>query len=116
MHTKFVNYLTSDVDSTKLYDSVPAAQRLLYSDKLDMETYVTQEFSDISVGKTFTASSNRAVPETTGNPSYVRVCFEFPEEVEARSLEEMQNFNGRFIVFQSKIGERTLEQFYEEVE
>lgn len=116
LHTKFVNYLTSDVDSAKLYDSVPAAQRLLYSDKLDTETYVTQEFSDISVGKTFTASSNRAVPETTGNPSYVRVCFEFPEEVEARSLEEMQNFNGRFIVFQSKIGERTLEQFYEEVE
>lgn len=116
LHTKFVNYVTSDVDGTKLYDNVPAAQRLLYSDKLDTEPYVTTTFDDIGAGEQFTAMSNRAVPDTTGNPTYIRVCFEFPEEVEARTLEEMRDFDGRFIVFQNKLGQRVLDTFYKEVE
>lgn len=115
LHTKFVNYVTSDVDGTKLYDSVPGAQRLLYSDKLDMETYVTTIFDDIRAGKRFSAINNRAVPSTTGNPTYIRVCFEFPEEVDARTLEEMRDFDGRFVVFQNKLGERVLDTYYKEV-
>lgn len=109
---KLACYLTSDVDDNKLYDSNSDALRLKYSNNTDVFPYVTETFVNVPVGKTATAQLNRESTCGAAIPEYVRVCFEFPEELDARSMEEIMQFDGRFLVFQQKIGERELE-FYD---
>ena len=111
LQTKFVSYLTSDVDGTKLYDENPYAVHNLYNNKEQYEEYVTTKFKSIAVGKSKKIISNRKLDKGSATPTYVRICFEFPEEVQARTLEQMKNFNGRFVVFQEMITDRALGEY-----
>lgn len=111
LHTKLVAYVTTDTDGTKLYDNVTDAERLKYSDMLETEEYVTTKYIDLNLAGNTSVQCNRVLPTASGSPMYARVCFEFPEEKNARSLEEMKDFDGRFLVFQQKIGKRDLPEF-----
>lgn len=111
LRTKFVMSVLSDVDITKLYTSDESATRQKYSNKTDLYTYVTTEFYDLQEQYEVEYTTNRIVPSSTGNPEYIRVCFEFPEEADARSLYEMRDFNGRFLVIQKQLSNRELEYF-----
>lgn len=114
LHSQFITFLTTDTDNTRLYDGDSSITRQLYYDRDKLFSYVTTDFQDLNVGDDFTVICNKAIISKTGNPDYVRVCFEFPEEVEARTLDEMKDFDGRFLIFMCKISERELEYFYTE--
>ena len=110
MRTKVVFGVVSDVDDTIGYDSFPDVTRQVYSDDdFYFDNYVETKFKKIDPGQTFTFTTNREVPATTGSPKYVQVQFEFPEEANSRSLEEMRYFNGRFCVIQKEITTRQLQ-------
>ena len=110
LRTKVVFGVVSDVDDTIGYDSFPDVTRQVYSDDdFYFDNYVETKFKKIDPGQTFTFTTNREVPATTGSPKYVRVQFEFPEEANSRSLEEMRYFNGRFCVIQKEITTRQLQ-------
>ena len=112
LHTQFVIGVTSDVDGTLLYESDPDAPRKNYADTLDWYSYVDTDFRDIQVGETAHYTINRCLPASTGNPNYVRLSFEFPEEFAARTDEEMEFFNGKYCVMQHKLEVRTLPNYY----
>ena len=112
MLARLVIGVQSDIDFSTVYDEDANAMRALYSDSgsdQDYEYYDTSGNIFLKTGHYALYSVNREVPETTyGNPTYLRFSVEFPEEQEARSTEEMLKFNGRFTVFQIKIGKRKL--------
>lgn len=105
---KLVCYLTSDVDATKLYENSIEARRLEYSNLIDIFPYVTTKFSSVPIGESISASLNRESTCGKAIPTYARICFEFQEELEACTLDEILTFDGRFLVFQELIGEREL--------
>lgn len=101
----------SDIDATKLYDEVFEAQRLMYSNRNKTELYVTKFPDFLNVGETATVSVNRLIPNTTAvKPTYLRIVLKFPAEVKARTLDEIRNFSGRYLVFQVPLNTRTLEE------
>lgn len=109
LRTKFAMSINSDVDSTLCYEGNDKTRRQLYADDEELrERYTTTEFKDLSVDGTSKFTVNRLIPETTGTPKYVRVGFEFPEEANARTLDEMKDFDGRFCVVQKLVTTREL--------
>ena len=101
----------SDVDSTMLYDSIESAQRLLWSDSTDTEYYVTSLDKPIEVGGSAIVSCNRLVPKTTTHQAeYIRLRIEFPEEMVARTSDELKGFNGRYVVYQIPVAPRVLQE------
>lgn len=101
----------SDLDATKLYEPNHNAQRVLYSDRSTTENY-TWEFPDyLMIGETCTISTNRMIPSSSNvKPNYLRVVLKFPSEAKARDFNEMQEFNGRYLVYQLPLGTRMLEE------
>lgn len=111
LRTKFITYVTSDVDSTKLYKGDIYAVRSIYHNKDEYVPYVTRKFGLLKVGKTKKVTDNKQLSDGSGTPKYVRICFEFPEECDARTLKQMKNFKGRFVVFQAVVKERKLKTY-----
>lgn len=109
LKTRLTFGVVSDVDDTISYESDESVTRQIYSDNdVKKGTYVMTNFVKIDPGYYCVYTTNRRIPATTGSPKYVRVQFEFPEEVASRSLEEMRHFNGRFCVIQKEITDREL--------
>lgn len=100
----------ADTDKTVLVDNVAEAKRKLWSNKTDTDYYVSSQFKPIAINDKETIWCNRVVPDSTSvDATYLRFSFEFPEEAEARSNEELMNFNGRYCIWQVPITERELE-------
>lgn len=115
LKTRLTFGVVSDVDDTLSYESDESVTRQIYSDDdIKKGTYVMTNFVKIDPGYYSIYTTNRKIPVTTGSPKYVRVQFEFPEEVASRSLEEMRHFNGRFCVIQKEITDRELPKTPEE--
>lgn len=90
--------VTSNLDTTKLYESDQHALRLKNSSSFEEEHYVTIVRDKLKVGYGVKLSANRKLPKTTPvKPNYLRFTFEFPEEGKARNTREMLRFNGRFL-------------------
>ena len=101
----------SELDSTKLYDEVPTAERLLWSNRTTTASYVIPFPKTLFAGESTTVSSNRLIPETTKTqPTYVRIVLKFPTEIKGCSLEEIQKFSGRYLVYQIPLSVRQLEE------
>lgn len=101
----------SELDSTKLYDEVPTAERLLWSNRTTTASYVMPFPKTLFAGESTTVSSNRLIPETTKTqPTYVRIVLKFPTEIKGCSLEEIQKFSGRYLVYQIPLSVRQLEE------
>ena len=93
----------SDSDSTLLSEQVATA--LDVTDKNHSFKYVTTTQS-FGVGKGFRYVTNRYLPTgVDAAVNYLRVIVKFPEERAARTDSEMENFSGRFLVYQIKLTE-----------
>lgn len=110
---KMLCYVTSDTDGTKLYNADSSVFRLKYYDSDKMELYATGSYVQVPVGMTASSVENRKIPSKHSSATYVRIHYEFPAEADARTLEEMKDFDGRFLVFQEHIDERELTSYYD---
>lgn len=98
-------YVISDKDQTPLEDLVKTASETLLDEK---HLYVT-DLQSFDVGGYYKYRSNRRIDEGVNvGLDYVRVIVEFPEEKAVRSDEEMQQFNGKYLVFQLPITKHEL--------
>lgn len=102
-------------ESTKvLYQNYPKAGRVNYSDIDDLYTYAT-EGSVIKFGYKRKVTTNRlAEAGTNKGVQKVRLRLQFPEESDARTLKQKLNFNGRYLVYELKIGTRKLGVYYDD--
>lgn len=110
LNTSVVLGVNSDVDSTLLYYNTKNAARYIWSDRNDVELYVTTTKWPILPGKTASLWVNRMLPKTTTEePTNIRIRVEFPEEADARTTSELSKFNGRYLVYQIEVTNRPLE-------
>lgn len=117
LQSKMVIGVQSDADSTVLYENDSRALWFMYSDSSKTTTYVSEGDLAIQPGYEAQYGANRKVPETTTTqPVYLRFRIEFPEEQKARSLQERLDFDGRFLVYQLPIGERSMMTVHESLQ
>jgi hypothetical protein len=94
--------------SSVSYNPVKNATRNIYSNDAATEYYVSSKL-EVPFGYHTDIITNRQASDTDSyKPSYVRIRLEFEEEANARSEKKRMRFNGRYVVFQVKIGERKL--------
>lgn len=107
LHTKFIISANVSGSPNWLYKGYEKNHHLMFDGYTYSELYTTYEFPDIAVGETVDCVVCRKV-DSAGSNEYLRVAFEFPEEFDARNLEQMRDFNGRFLVFQAPLTKRVL--------
>lgn len=105
--------VTSDVDSTVLRNSNYEALYAVYDDFTEWTRFATAVFNPLNEGESSKITFNRKLPDTTTIPAKVRFSLEFPEEVSARTREELLQFNGRYVVFQKDVEEKVWRHYYE---
>ena len=107
LHTKFISAVNISGSPNWLYKGYDKNYHLLFSDFTNSLLYTTYEFEDLNVGESIDCCVCKKI-DTVGSNEYLRVAFEFPEEVDARSLEQMKDFNGKYVVFQAPLTKRAL--------
>lgn len=107
LHTKFIISANVSGSPNWLYKGPEKNFHILFHDFSYSELYTTYDFPDIAVGETIECIVCRKV-DNAGSNEYLRVAFEFPEEVDARTVEQMRDFDGRYLVFQAPLTIREL--------
>lgn len=108
LRAKQIIGICSSIDSNVVFDGDDNATRQIYVDDTDLfDVYTTTEFRNLNAGESATYTTNRIL-NSKETPESVRVWIEFPEEAKARTLEEMKDFDGRFLVIQRSIEDRQM--------
>lgn len=109
LNTKQVIGACTNLDDDVKFESDDSATRKLWSNSEKVGEYTTLNFHNLSPGEAAHYVTNRVL-STEDDPANVRFWVEFPAEANARTLSEMKDFDGRFLVIQKNITERALEE------
>lgn len=85
------------------------AKRIVSLSPYREDYYVTDSVSSIFEGECCEITENRLAVNQNLPTKYVRFVIEFPDEFNARTLDESVQFNGRFLVFQLPVEQREVD-------
>lgn len=84
-----------------LYDQTNDAKKRVRKGNEEAWKFYVSSKKSFEFGKKYTVWTNRDLSSLAGSlPEFVRLRFEFPDEMKARSLKEKLNFNGRYVVYE----------------